>query len=558
MYRLVRGGCRAAIAAILTGVICVSAGCGTRTETPIVKYKEQDSEAKLIEAGQYENIRVQVQAPKRYQAAMEDRKGLMQVNADALVEVPEVQGIKLKRIQNRPFTQEDYEAVRSGLMSGADIWKWTERNMAAVEDITNMIWNYEEELDQLNKKNDAYSGDAAAGGTVTENAGADGSDADMWDSILGIQKELAYYYEQYEVFLKTMGGRKDDITIRYDEKAAEAYGREMIYGYGIDEKEIPGAQNVYGSFEEQGGEADSAAGEAAVDGAGYDTEASDVETNFSFGGFVKDGFFYSLEVNNNLSRYLKGNQIQILRIGAYGNLINQKIGREIEESQAVAAGLSVEEARQKADEAMQKMGLTDMKLCRTEEGVTYQLPSGYGTYDRKPMRSYTFTYFRTTDEVPVTFTGQTGNYHTYMDDKEQIYVEAPYEIVYLSYDELGLVSFNWEAPCKTESASEEYVFLLPFSEIQNIFESTVMNKYAGYAGQDIPSEMSIEKVTLGYMQVWDDEKGEESSLVPVWDFFGHFKVKEGDGMSYDLLDENASILTINAMDGTVIDRGAGH
>ena len=174
------------------------------------------------------------------------------------------------------------------------------------------------------------------------------------------------------------------------------------------------------------------------------------------------------------------------------------------------------------------------------------------------MRSYTFTYFRTTDEVPVTFTGQTGNYHTYMDDKEQIYVEAPYEIVYLSYDELGLVSFNWEAPCKTESASEEYVFLLPFSEIQNIFESTVMNKYAGYAGQDIPSEMSIEKVTLGYMQVWDDEKGEESSLVPVWDFFGHFKVKEGDGMSYDLLDENASILTINAMDGTVIDRGAGH
>jgi len=59
---LKKGSALAAAAAV---VLAGTAGCGETTNTEIVRYKTQDSEARMVEAGEFENIRSQVAAPER-------------------------------------------------------------------------------------------------------------------------------------------------------------------------------------------------------------------------------------------------------------------------------------------------------------------------------------------------------------------------------------------------------------------------------------------------------------------------------------------------------------
>ena len=49
-------------------------------------------------------------------------------------------------------------------------------------------------------------------------------------------------------------------------------------------------------------------------------------------------------------------------------------------------------------------------------------------------------------------------------------------------------------------------------------------------------------------------------LVPVWDFFGNYErtLNEGEGPADKDTERYNSLLTINAVDGTVIDRGLGY
>lgn len=63
----------------------------------------------------------------------------------------------------------------------------------------------------------------------------------------------------------------------------------------------------------------------------------------------------------------------------------------------------------------------------------------------------------------------------------------------------------------------------------------------------------INRVVLGYMSLQMKDNPERSQLVPVWDFFGSHTI---DQEFYDFT--NFSLFTINALDGTVIDRDLGY
>ena len=56
------------------------------------------------------------------------------------------------------------------------------------------------------------------------------------------------------------------------------------------------------------------------------------------------------------------------------------------------------------------------------------------------------------------------------------------------------------------------------------------------------------------------EKGNvmEGTMVPVWDFFGRETVTQGDDEVYTYGGSFDSWLTINALDGTIIDRDLGY
>ena len=72
----------------------------------------------------------------------------------------------------------------------------------------------------------------------------------------------------------------------------------------------------------------------------------------------------------------------------------------------------------------------------------------------------------------------------------------------------------------------------------------------------------IDRIVLGYARIYEPSKDAHTGLlVPVWDFFGTRKIEsEYDGDSYsDTTDYPTwSYLTINAVDGSIIDRSLGY
>lgn len=100
-----------------------------------------------------------------------------------------------------------------------------------------------------------------------------------------------------------------------------------------------------------------------------------------------------------------------------------------------------------------------------------------------------------------------------------------------------------------------------FQEIAKSFEQMIQIKNSGLEeGEKI--KLSVEDVTLGYMRVYDPGADNTSGLlVPVWDFFGAeecTRVYNGEATEYVNAQKNTSYLTINAADGSVIDRSLGY
>ena len=112
-------------AAVMIAGMCLGtvSGCssGTESEEDAVTLKEQDvvqpsAQMSEEEAEASGNVAEQVQAPEIYQTQVSG--DAVTITADAVVTIPDVPGIKLKKVAARTFTQEDYDAVNRVLLGG--------------------------------------------------------------------------------------------------------------------------------------------------------------------------------------------------------------------------------------------------------------------------------------------------------------------------------------------------------------------------------------------------------------------------------------------------------
>ena len=92
-----------------------------------------------------------------------------------------------------------------------------------------------------------------------------------------------------------------------------------------------------------------------------------------------------------------------------------------------------------------------------------------------------------------------------------------------------------------------------FDEVKNIFEKmvTIVNAEDSIAENSQGTEIQIDRVVLGYVRVSEADSYNTGLLVPVWDFMG--KIKDSYGV-----ENQRSILAVNAIDGSVIDRALGY
>lgn len=180
---------------------------------------------------------------------------------------------------------------------------------------------------------------------------------------------------------------------------------------------------------------------------------------------------------------------------------------------------------------------------------------------RAPVDAYNFHFTRAVNGVPVTFEAGSGSSVGVLGREQATQVYSPpyvYEELSVVISDVGIYSVQFGNPYALKDTIIESAALLPFDDVMNIAREVLPLKYSSYERGFDGFSAYIDRIALGYMSVMRRDMPDKYALTPVWDLFGHTErvsAEYGDG-GYDF--PYTSLLTINAIDGTIIDRGYGY
>ena len=147
------------------------------------------------------------------------------------------------------------------------------------------------------------------------------------------------------------------------------------------------------------------------------------------------------------------------------------------------------------------------------------------------------------------------------------------ENIYLDVGKNGILSFDWTSPSTRPVVRQAESTLLPFEEIAAIADTMLPEVIQGpdgrvlvevdqYNGFDTRMDVDITKVSLSLMRIRD--KGSlQGTIVPVWDFWGTSDWYDAEPNAYGYQEKGMNyefqpMLTLNAVDGTVVNRQLGY
>lgn len=299
-------------------------------------------------------------------------------------------------------------------------------------------------------------------------------------------------------------------------------------------------------------------------------KASRTLSSDEHGGTQIDGWadVDSGELNLKIWNPVNCHSLALVGIEPYANL-----NWPIAEHTDTAPDIRPEEAMAAAEELLDQLGLHDF-VCLDPDPIVFleqgsnlvsedgtALPKGKG-FDT----GYNLCYVRSVEDFPIAFLDNTCG--TATPDNERIDDTWAYEWIRISVNSAGeVVFFRWESPYEDPEIVTENADLLPWSEIAALFPQLIMTvnsrlvEINAINGFDVVDDYQVDKVELNLMRIRDKYNYEEGTLVPVWDFWATTSAKPVDDQYRDLVYDGSYyklVLTINALDGTVIDRDLGY
>ncbi len=231
-----------------------------------------------------------------------------------------------------------------------------------------------------------------------------------------------------------------------------------------------------------------------------------------------------------------------------------------------------------AQSLINDLGLTHLTLSDTIEHPFLHTISGSGeniAVDNRPF--YVFTFTRESGGVNESNLNGTG----FIDSQLVFNQGLRSEVIEITVGDYGLMSFLWESPTEEVETVSQNIELLGFEEIEDIIKNQMFLSYTNNYAQDFANEtiessyFNIEEIRLGMSTVLR-QGTDEYLFIPVWEVIGR------DGFTFEdktLTSETAlgflndfsdlgngnlesneikSYLTINAIDGSIIDRDKGY
>ena len=134
-----------------------------------------------------------------------------------------------------------------------------------------------------------------------------------------------------------------------------------------------------------------------------------------------------------------------------------------------------------------------------------------------------------------------------------------YEVLDLVVNKDGVEYLEFDNRYDEGEVKTENLKLLSFDEIMKIYEKMMLVQNADTLNYEQERIYHINRITFGYTRIYEPASDSRTGiLVPAWDFFGDFENTTSEGTTYTNNMTYQSYLTINALDGSIIDRGLGY
>ncbi len=238
-----------------------------------------------------------------------------------------------------------------------------------------------------------------------------------------------------------------------------------------------------------------------------------------------------------------------ISLGNYFYILDESIKNKI--------SISDEKALNMAQDAIDDLGIPDMALY--QKGYV----TGYQGEENNSYYAYRFIFTRKINLVPVTYVKNTDQLNTA--NNTPLYNEPwPDEELIISVDDNGIVDFRWRYPVELKDISNSSAVIMPFDDIRQIFKDQIIRQNIWEDESIISQGITINRIELGLVKVLKKDS-DGYMLIPAWDFFGSRTIKyeskaantdENNEITFD--NYGTSFLTINAIDGSIINRYLGY
>lgn len=130
-----------------------------------------------------------------------------------------------------------------------------------------------------------------------------------------------------------------------------------------------------------------------------------------------------------------------------------------------------------------------------------------------------------------------------------------YESLLVAVDDKGIANVYWTGPLDVTEVLSEDTEILPWSDIEDVFDKMMVIKHADYVNDEDMVHIEIMHVSLSLQRIMQRDSFTTGLLVPVWNFYGTTAYNDE---SYTQDCGYRPLLSINAIDGSVIDVDSGY
>lgn len=513
---------------ILFTALLLLCACQPTPDEPFVIGK--DNEAMIEKAKETgvptptgESLYEMLGAPKTYTIDLKSETARVIVNGEARVVLPETDRLPLAYVQADRFSQETAYAFFNALTAGKEMYDIPTATPKSV-----IEKRMQAEQDRLNELLTQGKGDE------------DGEVRARRETIRSLQQE--YQNAPEEVALVRNDGTLQSYDINFMGKFHGTASGVYAISSPFEEKQCNFRVKNDADYADSGSYT-------------FVDENGNVQDLTPESG---SNLLYVRESGNMIGTWTSGNVLlDVTSESETGAAVQLPVGLTIEghiTPETVLLSVTPAEARKQAETLITQCGVNDM----TVDGV-------YLLTDRQPLspdwvdadylaeqralpehQAYAVRFLRKVTGVPV------ESYYGISQVKVDDSGYGPqwfYEVLEVDVDDAGIMTVCWTGPLKIESVITDQAALLPFSQIQEIFEKMMPVVYANY-GVDSDFQIEVKEVRLCLWRIFDKDSYTRGILAPVWCFYGSLNGRRG--MEFQ------PILILNAVDGSVIDPRNGY